>query len=137
MHQTLSERKREILMRSAESRLAALESLNSAVVGVGHTWSYLQMPRPYLRIAMMAGGGMVGAWLMRKLFWRKKPAPAIAASQGTGHSVSSSVLYLLVQVISILLLPQVKSRVENSGWGSFIKRMHPTHLFFRWLGLEK
>ena len=134
MHQTVSERKREILMRSAQSRLEVLESLDAAREGVGHTWSRMMVPRKWGRISAVAGGGLLGVWLLRRLMHRRPaPAPVVAAAPAGG----SPMKYVLAQMFTLLVLPWLRSRSVGTDWGDTWKRYQPSSLFFRWLGLEK
>lgn len=124
-------------MRSASERLAVLESLDSALGGVSHTWDRLREPRRYMSAGLLMGGGLLGSWLLSRM-WRKRvaaPVQAQALSRSAGGG--SAALYLLVQVVSALALPWVKSRLEGTEWSGLIKRYQPSSILFRWLGLEK
>lgn len=121
-------------MRSAEARYAMLEALEGASGEVRRMYSRFAVPRTYLRPVAAVGAGMVGTWLLRRLFGgARKAAVTAAPAAGAGAAFS----YLLVQVASALLLPWIRSRIRNSDWNGMLQRMSPTQILFRWLGLEK
>lgn len=126
------------MMRAAESRVGVLESIEAARQGVGHTWAGLLLPRKVIRYGSMVGGGLVGMWLLKRLLRRKPaalPQPVYAA---VSKSRGGAVAYAAVQVMSMLLLPWLRSRIIGGvDWGDTLRRLQPSHLFFRWLGLEK
>ena len=123
-------------MLSAEARLSVLESLDSACAGVTHTWAGLVNPRQYAQWGMAVGGGLLGVWMLRRLVKRGKRA-VVTASTVPAAGGSSPLVYLLVQLASVFLLPMLRARMANSVGEGFWQRLQPSHLFFRWLGLEK
>lgn len=139
MHQTVSERKRALLIRSAEARLGVVESLNSAVRGAGRTWELIRVPRRVARWGLAAGGGALGVVVLKWLLGGKRAvavAAPVAAPQGGALALLGR---LLVQSLPVLLAPWIKAQLlKNDGkGGGLLTRLHPGHLFFRWLGLEK
>ena len=121
-------------MRTAEARYAMLEALEGASGEARRVYSRFTVPRTYLQAGTAACAGMVGMWLLRRLVGRVRRTPvASAPAAGAGAAFS----YLLVQVASALLLPWIRSRVQNSDWSGMLHRMSPTQILFRWLGLEK
>ena len=121
-------------MQSSMARLNTLESLHSARVGVGNTWSSIFMPSRIMRTGAVVGGGLLGLWMLRRLL-RGKPAPVVQASAAsTGRS---SLMYLLVQLLMMIAFPMLRSRLSVTNWDGIFKRFQPSYLFFRWLGLEK
>ena len=119
-------------MRAAESRVAVVESIESTAGTVRSVYGRFSVPSSYVKMGLGVGAGLVGAWLMRRVF-----SAGSAALNTPTHSTSGALVLLLVQVASALLLPWVRERVHGSDWGNVVKRMHPSHIFFRWLGLEK
>lgn len=142
MHQTVSERKREILIRSAEARLGVVESLDSAMRGAGRTWELIRVPRRVARWGALAGGGVLGVALLKWLLGGGRsvvaaaPVASVAAPQGGALALVGR---LLVQLAPVLLAPWLKTHVlgEGSSGSKLLARLHPGRLFFRWLGLEK
>ena len=141
MRQTVSERKREILIRSAESRLGVVESLDSTMRSAGRTWEIVRVPRRVARWGMYAGGGLLGVLLLRRLFSSghhvaSVAAPAVAPqSRGAASLLGSA----LVQLLPVLVVPWLKSQIQgaNNGGENLLTRLHPSRILFRWLGLEK
>ena len=123
-------------MRAAESRVAVVESIESTAGTVRSVYGRFSVPSSYVKMGLGVGAGLVGAWLMRRVFSAGSHRVSAALNTPT-HSTSGALVLLLVQVASALLLPWVRERVHGSDWGNVVKRMHPSHIFFRWLGLEK
>lgn len=122
-------------MRSAQSRLGAVESLDLAMRGAGRTWELIRVPRNVARWGVAAGGGVVGLILVRRLFGgHRQPVPTpVQAPRGIGGSL----VQLLLQVAPIVLAPWLKTQMNNGSLGQALERFHPGRIFFRWLGLEK
>lgn len=117
-------------MRSAETRLMVLDSVDSTRQGVSRTWQSLSVPRKLLRYGLYAGTGVLGAWLTRRLLGGGRvPAPAPAAR--------TPKLRIMAQALTLVALPWLRSRVRGVDWGAVAGRLSPTRIFFRWLGLEK
>lgn len=112
--------------------MGVLYALDAAKGRVNHTWNCVKVPRRVARAGLVAGGGALVMWALRRLF-RRKPV-VLPAVVGKSHTPS---VYLLVQLISLVLLPWLRTRVFDLGWGDLVKRMHPARIFFRWIGLEK
>ena len=123
-------------MRTAESRVAVVESIESTAGTVRSVYGRLSVPSSYVRVGLGVGAGLVGAWLMKRVFSAGSRHVSEALNTQT-RSTSGAFVLLLVQVASALLLPWVRERVHGSDLGYVVKRMHPSHIFFRWLGLEK
>lgn len=124
-------------MRSAESRVAVTEAMEEAMDGARGVYERFSLPRGYVKAGVVAAAGLVGTLVLRRLF--STGSRRIAAAPGTiapAHN-GTALLYLAIQVASALLLPWVKSRLEGAEWGEMVKKWHPSHIFFRWLGLEK
>ena len=134
MRPTLSERKGEILIRSAESRLGVIESLASARSGAERTWARLGAPRTYMKAGLATCGGVLGMLLLRRIVSRNKVVPVQAVQAVRG---GSSLMPLVVQALTLLLFPWLRSHMAVSEWGNTLKRYSPSNIFFRWLGLEK
>lgn len=135
MRPTLSERKGELLIRSAESRLGAVESLGSAFAETERAWAHLASPSTYAKSGLIAGCGVLGVLLLRRLLSSssKSPAPEVRA---VGAASGSSLKYLAMQALTILVFPWLRSRLINGNWGDALKRLQPSHIIARWLGLE-
>lgn len=139
MDQTLSERKRIILQRSAETRAAVKQSLVSTVEAVRGVYVRLKEPRPYVKAGLALGGGVVGLMIGKRLVQAiighraLVGCPAMNDCSGTGHALG----WLLIQVVSSLLLPYMRERIRAQELGDSIRRLRPSRIFFRWLGLEK
>lgn len=125
-------------MRSASTRLGVFESLYSAQQGVGNTWARITTPSRYVRYGLMLGGGVLASQMLGRLFGAgKRPVAVAAEPPALRPGVGRSLLYLAVQLASVVALPWLRSRVHGTDWGGLYKRMQPSYLFFRWLGLEK
>lgn len=125
-------------MRSAEARVAAITSLNSAVQGAGHTWEMLRVPRQVARWGLVAGGGVLGIILMRRILSfgrRRENLPALPAPKP--QSIGISIAQMAVQALPILLAPWVKSQFSGGRVGHFFSRFSIDHLIARWLGFDK
>ena len=126
-------------MRSAESRLGVVTSLDSAMRGAGRTWELLRVPRSAARWGLFACGSALGVLLLRRMLGSGRKAavaaPAVAAPQSGALALVGR---LLLQALPVLLTPLLKSQMRGGGaegkWGSLL---HPQRLFFRWVGLEK
>ncbi len=134
MYQTLSQRKREILMRSAEARVALMDSVDETCRGVRGCVATLPVPGRALRYGLLAGAGVTGVALLRRMFRARRatvPTPS--------HSLSGSgvLRYLLMQVVTLVLLPWVRQMALQGRVGNMVKRLRPAQAFFRWLGLEQ
>lgn len=136
MHQALSERKREILIRSAESRLGVVESLDSAMRGAGRTWELMSVPRKVVRAGVTVGGGALGILLFRRLFG-SRPKPLISAPVTPRHALSDVLLQGAIRLLPVLLAPWLRSQVMGAGVSAALERLQPARAFFRWLGLER
>ena len=125
-------------MRSAESRLGIVESLDAAMRGAGRTWELIRVPRRVARWGLAAGGGALGVVVLKWLLGGKR-AVAVAAPGAAPQGGALALLgRLLVQSLPVLLAPWLKQQMLSGGSGrGLLSRMHPGHLFFRWLGLEK
>ena len=137
MHQTLSARKREVLIQVAETRMEVFMAMDAAKGRVSRTWDRVKVPSRVARIGLAIGGSALGMWALRRLFHKKIVAPAVQTTFPAGGGALSSLTYLLVQVAALTLLPWLKTRAQGAEWGDFLKRLHPAHIFFRWIGLEK
>lgn len=138
MRATLSERKASLLIRSAESRLGVVESISSACHGLERAYGQLTAPRTYAKFGMVAGGGLVGMLLLRKLTgWVGRKPATVAAVQSGRVSAGSTARFLLVQALTVLVFPWLRARLQGNGWGEVFKRVNFSHIISRWLGLEK
>ncbi len=96
--------------------------------------------RPYIRVGLTVGGGLVGLFLGKRVvhaLMGKRETVPLPASAPAGSGVGQVLWWLLVQVLSSLLLPWVRERLQAPVLSDSLKRMHPSRIFFRWLGLEK
>lgn len=128
-------------MRSAESRLGIVESLDAAMRGAGRTWELIRVPRKVTCWGLVAGGSALGVALLWRIYRGVRrmsavaPPVAAAAPQGSALAVLGR---LLVQSLPVLLAPWLKQQMLSGGSGrGLLSRMHPGHLIIRWLGLEK
>lgn len=124
-------------MRSAEARLGVVESIDSAMRGVGRTWEMMSVPRKAVRWGAIAGGSMLGLVALRSIFGGRRQVVAPVAQAVEPRGVGSSLVHFALQMLPVLLAPWLKSRFLASGLGSSLGNLHPGHLFFRWLGLDK
>lgn len=132
MRSTVSERKSEILIRSAESRLGIIESLDSARINAERTMSRLSSPATYTKLGLMTGGGVLGMWALKRIFSRNKTIMAAAPAAG-----ASTVRYLAMQSLTLLVFPWLRSRILGGEWEPMIRRIQPIQRLTRWLGLDK
>ena len=115
--------------------MGIIESLASARLGVERACARLSAPRTYAKVGLIAGGGLLGTLLLRRvvgLWGRSKPAPVAAAGR-----VGTPVSALLVQALTVLVFPWLRARLMGGSWGEALKGIQPSRFFFRWLGLEK
>lgn len=124
-----------ILIRSAESRLGVVESLDSAMRGAGRTWELIRVPRQVARWGIFAGGGTMGLLLLKWLMWPRRTVASVAPAAVQRGGMVSVLGRLLVQALPVLLAPWLRSQMQSGG--HILARLHPGRLFFRWLGLEK
>ena len=135
MRPTVSEKKGEILIRSAESRLGVIESLSSACVGVERAYARLRTPGTYAKVGLAAGGGLLGMLLLRRLLSRGgSRAAVVTAAKATPGSPLATVF---VQALTVLVFPLLRERLLGGDWGESLRKIRPSRFFFRWLGLEK
>lgn len=124
-------------MRTAESRVATTRAMDSAMEGARGVYERFSMPRGYMKAGAAVAVGLFGVWMVRRMLTigshkvMEVQGGTMPARNGT------ALLYLLIQVASALVLPWVRGRLKEAEWGDLVKKMHPSHLFFRWLGLEK
>ncbi len=139
MDQTLSERKRIILQRVASSRAAIKQDLDAAVAVVRGVCDRVSGSRPYLKIGLTVGSGLVGLLLGRRVMHALVGGrgPAAHSAPAAGSGVGRVLGWLLIQAFSSLLLPWVRERLRAPVLTDSLRRMHPSRIFFRWLGLEK
>lgn len=141
MYQTAHQLKQESLMRVAQSRLAAVESLECARAGVASRLEKLPSFASIARYTALAGGGMVVARLMLK---NRRGAVAAATAARTVNPWMG----VAAQAVSMLVLPAVQKwmmgeKLTLPSLPSMPRLPElpqvptPTELFFRWLGLQK
>lgn len=115
-----------------------VDSLVSARLGLDHAYARLQAPRTYAKVGIIAGGGMLGAVLLRRVCgWLGRKPATVAAVQAGKIGGSGAVATLAVQALTILVFPWLKSRLLGGKWDEMIKSNSPSRLLFRWLGLER
>ena len=134
MHTTHAQRKQEILMRSSVARLKMINAVDAAGKGVERCVSLVPFSSKVVRYALVAGAGALSVGVL-KLVWRSRkpqalPAPQVKPAQNVGR-------YLLVQVLTMVLLPWLRQKAVQSGWEKQLRFWHPARIFFRWIGLEK
>ena len=139
MHQTLSERKRELLTRAAESRVSVVESMEATAGTMLSVYGRFRVLSSYVKVGLGVGAGLVGMLLMKRMLsvGRRRVSTALQVPTVPARSAGGALLLLAVQLASALLLPWVRERVHGTDFGQVFKRMQPSHIFFRWLGLEK
>ncbi len=118
MHQISLNRKEEILMRSAQSRLGVVTSLGSARRGVGRCVAALPVPTSALKIGGAAVAGIAGAVMARGLFRSRKkavPAPAASSGRGMGLLFSEATLTLLLPLLRRYFLSEKTPGASSSG----------------------
>ncbi|MCH5284279.1 MAG: hypothetical protein J1E42_01655 [Akkermansiaceae bacterium] len=127
-------------MRVAKTRLGVLDACDAARQGVGRTWSHFMLPRSVMRMGAIAGGGVLGVWIFRRMLSRPVPALPCAAAAAPEPAAGrrSALGYVALQLFSVVLLPWLRRCVVGGELGEALKRRwEPSRLFFRWLGLEK
>ncbi len=126
-------------MRSAESRVLAVESVDATADTVRDVYERFSVPRSYVRAGLAMGAGVVGMWMLSRIFaaGNRRVNDVVNAGAGATRSAGGAALLLLVQVASAVLLPMVRDRLRGVELGGALKRMSPSHILFRWLGLEK
>lgn len=124
-------------MRSAESRLGAVESLDSAMRGVGRTWELVSVPSKAMRWGAMAGGALLGLGMVRWFIRSRKHSSVVPLAPVPRGGLSSSLAQVLVQVLPIVLAPWFRSQVLSGSGGKLLSCLNPGHLLSRWLGFEK
>lgn len=129
MYQNNAQRKREILMRSAASRLRAANAVDAVGADVRGCIAALPVSARVLRYSAAAVAGVAAVGALR-LFTRR-PAPAAPVKRPHfGYRVAA-------QLMTLVLLPWLRQQLMKGEVGAKLQRLHPVHLFFRWLGLEK
>ena len=126
-------------MRVAESRVAVVDSMESTADTVRSVYGRFRVPGSYMRMGLGVGAGLVSMWLVNRVFsaGRRRVASALQTPALPARSAGGAFTLLLVQLASTLLLPWVRERVHGADLGHVFKRMQPSHIFFRWMGLEK
>lgn len=124
-------------MRTAESRVATTEAMEAAMEGARGVYERFSVPRGYIKTGAAVAVGLVGAWMVRRLLSMGHRKVMEVQGETAPARNGTALLYLLIQVASALVLPWVRGRLKEAEWGDLVKKMHPSHLFFRWLGLEK
>lgn len=98
----------------------------------------VSVPRKAVRWGVVAGGGTLVVLLFRGLFGKRKPVVVAQPLPEAVHSgMGGALLRLMLQVLPMVLAPWLRSSVLGSGLGEALKRMNPSRIFFRWLGLDK
>lgn len=127
-------------MRSAEARLGVLDSLDTAVKGVGRTWEMMSVPRLAARWGLYAVGGVFGITLLRRIASAGKRETAVA-QVAPGRGVGATLLIALLQLLPVVAAPWLKQQAKggmsmlSEGVSSVWQRVNPMNAFFRWLGL--
>ncbi len=126
-------------MRVAESRVAVVESMESTAGTVRSVYGRFSVPSSYVKVGLGVGAGLLGMWLMKRVFsaGSRRVATALSTPAAPARTTSGALILLLVQVASALILPWVRERLHGADLGHVLKRMQPSHILFRWLGLEK
>lgn len=125
-------------MRSAEARLGVVESLDSAMRGVGRTWELISVPRKVARWGVTVGGGLLGVAIFRRLVGLgRRQVAAVPVAPAEPRSAAGSVAQLVLQLLPVVLAPWLRTQMSSGGLGHMLNRFHPGTIFFRWLGLEK
>ncbi len=126
-------------MRSAESRVSVVENIDAAVDAARNVYGRFRTPRPCVKVALAVGAGLAGVWVLRRAFAAggRRVNEAVNVGGGRTRSLGGAALWLLVQGASAMLLPVLRDHFRGIELGEALKRMHPSHIFFRWLGLEK
>lgn len=131
---TSSSRKREILMRVAKGRVGALDSVDRMQRSAGAcVTSLTSLPRP-VRYGAVAGAGVLGAGVVRKLLsmFRSATPPALPAVQGDGLF-----RYLVAQLSTLVLFPWLRQLLTGGAAEKAASRWNPADLLVRWLGSRK
>ena len=87
-----------------------------------------------MKAGLATCGGLLGMLLLRRIVSRNKVVPVQAVQAVRG---GSSLMPLVVQALTLLLFPWLRSHMAVSEWGNTLKRYSPSNIFFRWLGLDK
>jgi len=122
-------------MRSAEARVSLMDSVDETCRGVRGCAATLPVPGRALRYGLLAGAGVAGAALLRRMFRTRRVVEVSAPP----HSLpgSGAFRYLLMQVVTLVLLPWVRQMALQGRVGNVVKRLRPAQAFFRWLGLDQ
>ncbi|MFI3242729.1 MAG: hypothetical protein R3Y56_00585 [Akkermansia sp.] len=139
MHQALTERKRQALMRIASSRVKTLTAVEDTTKLV-QSWR-ASMPNANTMGKLSLGLG--ASWLVGKgvqYYMLKRSGGAVALPTKKTIEPSKSILrYLALQACTLVVLPFVRHKIAESGASDFAKSFSKTsmdQLFYRWLGLE-
>ncbi len=110
-------------MRSAESRLGVVDSVEGVRKGVGACVDALPVSARVLRIGGTAAAGLLGVGLVRGLLpivRGKTPPPPAPAAPAAGSGVAG---YLLTQIVVSLVLPVCRSFLTGKLGGSLLERL--------------
>jgi hypothetical protein len=139
MSQTLiQQRKQEVLMRVASSRVETLESAARVQGGAQACLDELGGARLLVRnVAAIgaAGAGLLLAGRVKRHFRRAK-APVVPASSAS-LTLGGLLRSVLMQVVTLVLLPRVKNHVAEQTRKAASGYWSPSRIFFRMVGLER
>lgn len=131
---TSSARKREILMQVARGRLGVLDAVDGARRNTGACVSALPSIPMVVRYGTMLGAGLLGGGVVFRLLRH-----TILSRVGVKGAPSNGgfLRYLLVQLVTLVLLPWLRQRVLQASSTHAMKKKSLATLFFRWIGLER
>lgn len=139
MHQTLSERKHQALMRIGSSRMQVLSSAEDTAKLVQSWRSALPNANSMGKLSL----GLGASWLAGKAvqyYIAKRSGGSVAKIADKSLVPSKSLLrYLALQACTLVVLPFIRNKFAESGASDFAKSISKTNLdqlFYRWLGLE-
>lgn len=132
----IQQRKQEVLMRVARSRVETFEAVAQVQTGSSACLSAVGGARGLGRgvLAFCASG--VGLMLVRKLMRRKGVAP-VEAPRKTAAPRGGWLRRMALQTLTLVVVPWLRSRVAQVTTKSRAGYWQPSRIFMRIVGLEK
>lgn len=120
-------------MRSAEARVGLMDAVDEACGGLRGCAAALSVPGKVLRFVLLAGAGAAGVALLRRAF---RSRPAVVSAPTPAVSGGGAGRYLLMQIMTLVLLPWVRQMLLQGRVGDAVRKLRPARSFFRWIGLD-
>lgn len=150
MHQVApQQRKQEVLMRVAGSRVGVLESASRVRAGAGACLDVLHISGRALRYSAMVGAALTGVRLVRKMLPKPASAPIVVQKVPAAGAVADTsapseptiagglLKYLIAQLVTLVILPWLRDKVTSGVVVKKVDYWRPSRIFFRMVGLEK